>query len=676
MIFRNTANRQKLLSLLIIWLFSAGVGTVILATGLIAAADQLVLDRKFLLFQREYEREDIALVTIDASSLERFSTEFQLHWPWPRELYGILLDFLGSAGAQTVTFDVLFDRPDIDRIDTDGATSDRRFAEAIAQSGNVVLAANSTDEREPAFLDSEARLALHRHFIPVLSPHPSISDAFPVNLPIPPFHQAAGQVGNAYVPVRQDGVIRFTYLLMPLKNGGDENLHYPSLPLAAWLAAQGSALQQPAAFQNDQLHIRGLSVPLQPDGTYRVNWYSRGGVRDGTFPYYSFYDVFLSGLAVLQQRPEMAPLANNLFQDRHVVIGASAAGLADIKTTPFSSMEPYPGMEIQATVLANLLDGQFVGELPRILVLLLLWVILLVAILTVGMSRHINSIILALLIPSAIILTGLGAFAIYRFVLPTALFTATALLGIGTTYIFRYLTEEREKKAIKSAFSQYVQKEYVDTIAEDPKQLRLGGQQKELTVLFSDMANFTSISETLSPQELSTFLNEYLTDMTRILFEHGGTLDKFIGDAVMAFWGAPIDQPDHALRACRCALAMQAHLAQKADEWNKRGYPPVSVRIGINTGPMIVGNMGSRDRFNYTVLGDAVNLGARLEPLNKNYGTNIIISEFTHQAIERCCKEPGNPDFDREFSTRELDRITVKGKSQAVTVYEINQKVT
>jgi len=671
MIFRNTAKRQKLLSLFFIWLFSAVIGTVILTTGLIAAADQLVLDRKFLLFQREYERNDIALVTIDASSLERFSTDFQLHWPWPRELYGILLDFLDGAGAQTVTFDVLFDRPDIDRIDTDGATSDLRFAEAIARSGNVILAANSTEDGNDPILDSEAGPEMHRSFIPVHQVHPAIEMVTPVNLPIPSLRNTASQIGNAYVPVRHDGVIRFTYLIMPLKNGGEENPHYPSLSMAAWLASSASPLHEPATIQNDQLRIRDMTIPLQSDGTYRINWYSRGGVRDGTFPYYSFYDVFLSGLAVLQQRPERAPLPDDLFRGRHVVIGASAAGLADIKTTPFSAIEPYPGMEIQATVLANLLDGQFVKEIPKAMVLFLLWAILFLGIFSVGISRHVNSIVLALAIPTFIILAGLSVFALYRLVIPTAFFTATAMLGIVTTYIFRYVTEERQKKAIKSAFSQYVQKEYVDSIAEDPGKLKLGGQQKELTVLFSDMSNFTSISEFLSPQELSSFLNDYLTDMTRIVFEHGGTLDKFIGDAVMAFWGAPVDQPDHALRACRCALAMQAHLAERADEWEKRGYPPVSIRIGINTGPMIVGNMGSRDRFNYTVLGDAVNLGARLEPLNKKYGTKIIISEFTRDALDANTTRSENPEYERKPSVRELDRITVKGKMQAVTIYEL-----
>ncbi len=664
--FQTPNQRKKLISLALIWFLTAGLGTALYLTNFFAPAERLALDRKFLLFQREYEREDITLITIDASSLERFSREFNLHWPWPRELYGIMLEFLDQAGAKTVTFDVLYDRPDIDRIDTEGPVSDRRFAEAIYRYGNVILAANSMYASEPGRSMDENQSEVIRHMVVVTSTHPRIPHVIPANLPIPPLLYATRQLGNAYVPVRDDGVIRSTYLLMPAAGDFDAALHFPSLPMAAWLRSVPDGSNDPIYFENNALCASGKKIPLRPDGTYRINWYSRGGVNDGTFPYYSFFDAFLSGLAASQNRPEHAPLPPELFRDQHILIGASAAGLADIKTTPFSAIEPYPGMEIQATVLANLLDGLFIREISGAVALILSWLVLVPFVFGIGTLRHINSILLACAAPLLIIITGLMLFALFRFVIPTVFFTGTALFGIGATYIFRYLTEERQKKVIKSAFSQYVQKEFVDRIADDPEQLKLGGQQKELTVLFSDMANFTSISETLTPRALSAFLNEYLTDMTRIVFEHGGTLDKFIGDAVMAFWGAPIDQEDHALRACRCALAMQQRLEERADEWQEMGYPPVKIRIGINTGPMIVGNMGSRDRFNYTVLGDAVNLGARLEPLNKQFGTSIIISEFTLEALRMVSE-----DHNLSLEVRELDRITVKGKTKAVSVFEL-----
>lgn len=723
--------QDKKLHLLLIWLLTATAGTLLYFGGTFSSVERLALDRKFLVFQRAYEPDDIALITVDASSLDRFSGQFNLQWPWPREIYGMLVTYLDGAGARTITFDVLFDRPDIDRLDTEGPVSDRRFARAIHESGRVTLAGNSIlwDDDPPAESSDES---FTRHLLSATGAPPRVPSVAPDNLPLVSLRYATRRVGNAYMPTRYDGVIRQTYLAMPVpKADGEEAsqspdhtrgssaesgtshtpgaLFFPSLPFAAYLVHLNK--EDPELhFSNGSVRVGDQSVPLHRDGTYRINWYARGGVNDGTFPYYSFYDVFLSALAELQDRPERAPFESAFFEGKHILIGASAAGLGDIKTTPFSSIEPYPGMEVQATVLANLLDGQFLTEMSRAFALLLIWLLLLPVIWGVGTVRHVQSILLSVTAPLAMVAAGFTLFALFRFAVPTVMLTSCILIGIGITYMYRYLTEERQKKALRSAFSQYVQKEFVDRIAEDPDQLRLGGQKKELTVLFSDMANFTSISEKLPPEKLSELLNDYLTDMTRIVFRHGGTVDKFMGDAVMAFWGAPIDQPDHALRACRCAIDMQQRLKERADEWRTMGYPSVHIRIGVNTGPMVVGNMGSRDRFNYTVLGDAVNLGARLEPLNKTYGTQIMISEFTLASVRRQFASGGNPKTgdgtgggtvrrngdevrppqatspqtgDRHplqriatsdkitLAVRELDRIAVKGKLEEVTVYEL-----
>lgn len=699
----SRAELKKITHLFFIWFFSALLGALIFMTDFFSAAERLALDRKFLLFQRSYDREDVTLITIDASSLDRFSRQFNLHWPWPRELYGMVVSYLKEAGVNTVTFDVLFDRPDIDRLDTEGPVSDRRFAEAIYNSKNVTLAANSVIADSLTQSLPEEFSSLKKFFLSAEGDHSKIPPVVPANAPISLLQYAAGRVGNAYVPTRHDGVIRSTYLMMPVAGLDQKERYYPSLPFAAYVMSKkkdkdfsfideegdgalsdGQENEIKIRFSGNTLQAFSSDIPLQPDGTYRINWYSRGGVHDGTFPYYSFYDVFRSALAHMHNRPEMAPLDVSVFKGQNIVIGASAAGLADIKTTPFSAIEPYPGMEIQATVLANLLDAEFLGEMSAFWSVFLIFIFLIPVIYGVGMGRHIYSIIISVTLPLLILATGLFLFGFFRFIMPTVFFTGVALIGIGITYVYRYLTEERQKKMMRSAFSQYVQKEFVDRIADDPEQLKLGGQQKELTVMFTDMANFTSISEKLTPEELSRFLNDYLTDMTHIVFHHGGTLDKFIGDAVMAFWGAPIDQPDHALRACRCALDMQQRLKEHSEAWEQEGYPPVSIRIGINTGPMVVGNMGSKDRFNYTVLGDAVNLGARLEPLNKQYDTQVMISEFTLQSLNICLKKPAltlgkNDPFDEkqinndspDVIVRELDRITVKGKSKPVSVYEL-----
>jgi len=227
---------------------------------------------------------------------------------------------------------------------------------------------------------------------------------------------------------------------------------------------------------------------------------------------------------------------------------------------------------------------------------------------------------------------------------------------------YHYLVEEREKRRIRATFQHYLAPSVVEEILEDPDKLQLGGEEKELTILFCDIRNFTAISEKLSPTQIERLLNEYLTSMTSEVFHYGGTLDKYMGDNIMAFFGAPLDQPDHHMRACLTATGMIERLQALQQEWEKRGLPSLNSGIGINSGPMVVGNMGSDLLFDYTVVGDNVNLGSRLEGLNKRYGTNIIVSEFTYQQVKDA------------FIFRELDLVQVKGKEKAVTIYELLKK--
>jgi adenylate cyclase len=237
------------------------------------------------------------------------------------------------------------------------------------------------------------------------------------------------------------------------------------------------------------------------------------------------------------------------------------------------------------------------------------------------------------------------------------------LLNLVLTYTgitgYRYMTEEREKKKVRGAFQHYLTASVVEQMLKNPEKLRLGGEKKDLTVLFSDIRGFTSISEHMTPEALVKFLNEYLTQMTDIIFKYDGLLDKYMGDAIMAIWGAPLDQPDHAPRACYTALDMVDELRVLQGKWTADGMPRLNIGIGINAGPMVVGNMGSDRRFDYTVMGDSVNLGSRLEGLNKVYGTNIIVSEMTYERVRE------------EILGRELDSVRVKGKDQPVKIYEL-----
>lgn len=236
---------------------------------------------------------------------------------------------------------------------------------------------------------------------------------------------------------------------------------------------------------------------------------------------------------------------------------------------------------------------------------------------------------------------------------------SSIFLGYISSIAYQYLTESKQKKVIKGIFSHYVNKEVVDKMLENPDSVRLGGEKVELTIMFSDLSGFTTISEMLTPEELVVLLNEYLGSMTDIIMQAGGTLDKYIGDAIMAFWGAPIPQEKHAILCCRAVMAQQAKLKILAQTWVDRGFPRLIARFGVNTGQVVAGNMGSSSRFNYTVMGDSVNLAARLEPANKEFDTLVMISEFTHEKVKD------------EFLCRQLDLLQVKGKTKPVTVFEL-----
>jgi len=271
---------------------------------------------------------------------------------------------------------------------------------------------------------------------------------------------------------------------------------------------------------------------------------------------------------------------------------------------------------------------------------------------------------LAALAVAGLLIYGLLAlfyhsFTAYSVLLPVVPPIAAVALNYAGSAVYQYLTERRQKTMIKGMFSQYLNPSVVNELIAHPEKLRLGGEKKELTVFFSDIAGFTNFSEKLDPVELVHLLNEYLSEMTDIILRHDGTLDKYVGDAVMAIWGAPVELPNNALNACRAALQMQTATHRIAERWKDEGKPELVVRMGLNTDRMVVGNVGGSSRFDYTVIGDAVNLGSRLEGANKTYGTQIMISERTYELVKE------------EMLCRELDLIRVKGKSQPIRVFEL-----
>lgn len=462
----------------------------------------------------------------------------------------------------------------------------------------------------------------------------------PVVLPIQARKLSKNHVSDLIYPLQSFGMFTQSGLVNMLTDSDQVTRK----SLVSGIAEDGSVLE---GFVIKMLRASGMisaeeSVSREYDGGLRIAFFG----KNTSFPTYSFSDV-LSGKVDAKE-----------FLGKIVLIGATAPDLHDTFLTPVSSGVPMPGVMLHAFALQTVLNKEFLTVESRtstLVFIILLSVILSLVLGFVGLW-------------SGIIVTGVSVlciilFSFYSFDHGTIryfLYPVLACFGIFVVQIsYKYISEEKTKRYIKKAFSYYVSEPVLQEILKDPKKLTLGGERKQITVLFSDIAGFTSISESLEPDVLARIMNEYLTRMTRIVFINNGVLDKYIGDAVMAFWNAPISNADHTYLACKTAIEMQEEIVRFAKELKDIDGEKFHVRIGIHTGDMVVGNMGSESRFDYTLLGDNVNLGSRLEGINKQYGTNIIISEDTYALVK-----------DR-IVARKLDTVAVKGKKLGVTLYEL-----
>ncbi|MBW2091790.1 MAG: adenylate/guanylate cyclase domain-containing protein [Deltaproteobacteria bacterium] len=394
----------------------------------------------------------------------------------------------------------------------------------------------------------------------------------------------------------------------------------------------------------EKVIVGNYEVPTDELGRFLVNY--RG--PSYTFPHYSMSDILAKRF-----KP-------GTFKNKIILAGATAVGVYDMRTTPFETN--YPGLEVHANVIDSILRQDFLVR-PQWTTLLDLTVMIAAAII-LGLVLPKISAVVGVIFGLGLLMAQGGLNYLFfskgiwlNLVLPSI----TVLVVYTGITAFRYITEEREKKKIKGAFQTYLHPSVVNEVLKNPDMLKLGGQKKILTVLFSDIKGFTTISENMDPEALVQLLNEYLSAMTDLVFKYDGLLDKYEGDAVMAIWGAPLDLPDHPLKACRTSLDMLAELDRLRQKWAKDDptIPRIDIRIGVNTGLMVVGNIGSETRFDYTVIGDEVNLGSRLEGASKEYGTNIIISETTYEQVKDV------------MVCRELDLVAVKGKTQPVRIYEL-----
>lgn len=627
--------------------------------------DAFLYDSRVRLFAREAIDERIAIVDIDERSLVELG-----RWPWNRARLAALIErIFEQYGALLLGLDVI-------------------LAEADESSGLSVLDALGRGQlrRDAAFhaalaalrqeLDYDGRLAkvLHRYPV-VLGFHLSNGDAAARSgaLPMPLRPDVAEQAGqfsqwNGYggnlprlqnaaigagflsAPVELDGVTRRAWLL-----ASHDGQVYAALSLVMAQVLLGDpALQlrfaDHASWQSASRPVESI-VLLTAGAPRRIPVAEQASVllpfqgSLGSFRYHSAADVLAGRLPA------------DSLHGRVVLLGTTAPGLFDQRVTPMG--EAFPGVEVHANLLAGLLDGRLLMS-PAYTATIEAGLLVVVGVgLLLGLPRLSppRAVVLAVLISALVTIINLAAWTGVQLVLPMAAILLLVAMLLALHLFFGYFVEHRAKRRLTTLFGQYVPPELVDEMSRDPEHYTMEGRSAELTVLFADVRGFTALAETLPPDELAQLMNDYLSAMTDVIRAYRGTLDKYIGDAVVAFWGAPLADPQHARHAVEAALAMQAALSGVNQHFASRGWPALQVGIGINTGTMVVGDMGSRHRRAYTVLGDAVNLASRIQGLSAQYAAGVIIGDATRQALGtwRC---------------RQLGHAVVRGRSAPVAIFE------
>lgn len=640
--------RRRLLTAVLIGTAAWGVFRLLAETDAMARLENLTWDWRIRRTARPSSATDqIRIVLIDQPSLDWARREMKLPWPWPREVYVPILDFCRRAGARAVALDVIFTEPSFA-----GVADDEALGAALARTGCVAAGvfvgsdgdadAWPADQPRPPDLIEGWQAWMAR-----AGPGAAAIRGARAAMPIPDVATNAAMLASVSDLPDSDGIFRGAALFRVF-----DDVALPSLGLGVWLAAaraEGTAPQ--LRITGDSLNAGRTAISLDAMGRARLRF--RG--PSGTHRAYSAAAIVQSELRLAGQ--DGAPTVDPKdLRGRYVLIGASAPALLDLRPTPVSRV--YPGVEIHATALDNLLHGDFIRPLPRGWGSALALVLCIASSFVGAFARRAWQMGAALAAALAVPVAGGLAAMAGGWAAPVAwpaLGAAAAVLGAA---LYNYATEGRQKAFIKRAFRHYLGPEVIEQILADPSSLRLGGEKRELTIFFSDIEKFSSFSERLEPAELTRLLNEYLTLMGHEILREGGYVDKYIGDAIVAFWNAPVGQPDHGARAVRAASACQRALDERRAEWAERYGAEIRMRIGLNTGEVIVGNMGSDDRFNYTVLGDAANLASRLEGANKQFASRIMAAESVRRAA-------GD-----QFHWRRLGRIRVVGRASPVTIFE------
>jgi adenylate cyclase len=583
--------------------------------------ENILWDVRVEKLQRAEEHDTkIKLVLIDQSSLDWAKTNYTLAWPWPREMYAKLVDYCISHGAKAVIFDILFQEPSVY-----GVEDDKRLIDSIMRTntvGSMVLSQKQGDHREwpfamlkPDYPSVVDRSMTQNHFALASFPSEAIGEAF-------------GLVGFVNAFPDRDGIIRKTNVVSVF-----DGRFAPALPLAACLSTQE------------------CTTTVDP-ATRIINYH--GPVQT----YETINAASIIQAQLVNEAGADEPTQQYDFNQSYVFIGMSAPGLMDLKSTPMERV--YPGTEIHATVLDNLLHNDFINMVSVKVTVGLLFIAVFVTFLGIRYHRSmaIGAIYTITLIMVSILLS-IG-FYYFHFWFNLTFFIIGITGSSVAAFSINYFHEGAQRRFLKNAFSRYISSQVIDELIKHPETLRLGGRKEVLSILFSDIEGFTTLSTQLEAEVLAKFLNEYLGLMSDVILEMGGTIDKYEGDAIIAFWNAPLPQSNHADLAVASVMRCQKVLEEHNPFFEKKYGFRIKTRFGIHTGEVIVGNLGTEKRFDYTFIGDAGNLASRLESANKQFGSMCMISEETK----------GYLNDDGKTLFRELGTIQVVGRTSAVKVFE------